>query len=190
MNSQVHPSAAIAQPWYREPWPWLLMAGPALVIVAGSVTAWLAITSADGLVDDDYYKQGLAVNQRVARDALAVELGLHAEVHAQAVASGEAPELRVFLRGGDGFVPPDQLQLRITHPTRSGLDQQVVLHAAGTGLYAARLSAPLSGRWHIAIADSQRDWRLVGEWNPDRQAVLSLPAPQSEAPRPITYHGR
>jgi hypothetical protein len=190
MNVRTHNPAAVAQPWYREPWPWLLMAGPALVVVAGFVTAWLAVSSADGLVDDDYYKQGLAVNQRVARDARAAELGLRAEVHAQAVTAGEAPELRVFLRGGDGFVPPDQLQLRITHPTRSGFDQQIVLHAAGTGLYSGRLSAPLPGRWHVAIEDADRDWRLVGEWNLDRQAVLSLPAPASEAPRPITYHGR
>ena len=27
-------SAARTQPWYREPWPWILMAGPAIVVVA------------------------------------------------------------------------------------------------------------------------------------------------------------
>ena len=39
------------------------MAGPAVVIVAGFITAWLAIESNDGLVDDNYYKVGLSVNQ-------------------------------------------------------------------------------------------------------------------------------
>jgi hypothetical protein len=34
-----------------------------IVIVAGAVTVWLAVVSNDGLVTDDYYKQGLAVNQ-------------------------------------------------------------------------------------------------------------------------------
>ena len=52
------------QPWYKERWPWILMAGPGLVIVAGVITVWLAVVSNDGLVTDDYYKQGLAVNQR------------------------------------------------------------------------------------------------------------------------------
>ena len=53
----------LAKSWYREPWPWLLMMGPAIVIVAGFYTLWLAIQSNDGLVADDYYKRGLAINQ-------------------------------------------------------------------------------------------------------------------------------
>ena len=50
-------------PWYREPWPWLLMSGPATVIVAGIYTSVLAFSGTDGLVADDYYKQGLAMNK-------------------------------------------------------------------------------------------------------------------------------
>lgn len=56
------------------------MAGPAVVVVAGFITLWLAISSDDGLVSDDYYKQGLTVNQRLQRDHLAGDLGLHADV--------------------------------------------------------------------------------------------------------------
>jgi len=26
------------KPWYRERWPWILMSGPAAVLVAGSAT--------------------------------------------------------------------------------------------------------------------------------------------------------
>src|SRR4051812_31343236 len=43
------------RPWYREPWPWLLMSGPAIVVVAGCLTAGIAWKSDDGLVADDYY---------------------------------------------------------------------------------------------------------------------------------------
>ena len=57
-----------AQPWYREPWPWILMSGPAAVIVAGAVTTWMAFASADGLVADDYYKRGLAINAVLKRE--------------------------------------------------------------------------------------------------------------------------
>ena len=62
-------------PWYKQRWPWLLIAGPAFVIIAGAVTVWLAVVSNDGLVVDDYYKQGLAVNQRLHRDQQASTLG-------------------------------------------------------------------------------------------------------------------
>ncbi|MEQ1516273.1 MAG: FixH family protein, partial [Usitatibacteraceae bacterium] len=42
--------SALPEPWYRQRWPWLLMAGPAIVVVAGFVTLALAIQSSDGLV--------------------------------------------------------------------------------------------------------------------------------------------
>jgi len=67
-------------PWYREPWPWILMAGPAAVIVAGAVTYWLAASTADGLVADDYYKRGLAINQELGRERLAAQRGIEARV--------------------------------------------------------------------------------------------------------------
>ena len=40
------------KPWYREPWPWILMAGPAVVVVAGIATAVIAIRTADPMVAD------------------------------------------------------------------------------------------------------------------------------------------
>ena len=58
------------EPWYRHRWPWLLMLGPFVVIVAAAITVYLAVISNDGLVDDDYYKQGLAINQTLARTLL------------------------------------------------------------------------------------------------------------------------
>ncbi len=40
-------------PWWREPWPWLLMAGPALAIVGCVITIVLAFQnfSSQGIVD-------------------------------------------------------------------------------------------------------------------------------------------
>lgn len=158
--------------WYREPWPWLLMAGPAIVVVAGTITAYIAVVSSDGLVADDYYKQGLAVNQVVARNQLADQLGLHAEV----VRSDDGSLLRVFLRGKEGVVFPQTLSLRITHPTRSGVDQNVVLRADGAGVYSGKLGAPLSGHWHVALEDDQRAWRLTADWVIERQSTLQMPS--------------
>ena len=45
------------RPWYREPWPWVLIAIPALTIIACGVTLWLALANPDYLVvDDDQYQ--------------------------------------------------------------------------------------------------------------------------------------
>ena len=40
------------RPWYCHRWPWFLMAGPFVVVIAGIVTTYLAIRSNDGLVAD------------------------------------------------------------------------------------------------------------------------------------------
>lgn len=162
-----------SKPWYREPWPWILMAGPAIVVVAGIITAWLAATSNDGLVEDDYYKQGLAVKQRLARDHEAANLGLSAEL----VAGGNGLDLRLFLSGNAATALPDALQLRVVHPTRAGADQVVTLKKDAAGFYVGQLTAPLQGgRWHVMLEDENHRWRIGGDWLPQEQGAARLRA--------------
>ena len=73
------------KPWYRELWPWLIISGPAAVLVAGAVTTWIAFASADGLVAEDYYKQGLGINRRLAREDAARKLGISAAIRIAAI---------------------------------------------------------------------------------------------------------
>lgn len=49
------------QPWYKEPWPWLLMAGPAIVIVACIYTIYLAFNHFDEPLVGGAYKRGLQI---------------------------------------------------------------------------------------------------------------------------------
>ncbi|HRF12540.1 MAG: putative integral membrane protein linked to a cation pump [Candidatus Accumulibacter phosphatis] len=168
MNPKLNVSSAV---WYREPWPWLLMLGPGSVIVAGIFTAYLAVVSSDGLVEDDYYKQGLTVNQRTARDQRAVELGIEAEL----LIGADGDRIRALLHSKEGVLLPETLSMRITHPTRQGFDQQVLLHSEGGTVYAGAVK-PFSGRWHITLEDEGQAWRLVGDWVTGKQSVLRLPA--------------
>lgn len=172
MTQRIHQPSV---PWYREPWPWLLMAGPALVVVASMITLWLAIRSDDGLVVDDYYKQGLAVNQTLTRDRVALAHGYKADL-AWDVASGR---VRVTLSGPSPL--PSMLQLRIVHPTHAGLDQRVRLAAVGAGTYEAAIAAPRAGRWLVLLEDEGRSWRLTGEWRVPQQPVLQLTAHEEGA---------
>jgi hypothetical protein len=45
-------------PWYRQFWPWFIIALPASAVVAGFITLWLAISNPDGMVvsDDEYQR--------------------------------------------------------------------------------------------------------------------------------------
>ena len=145
-----------AKPWYREPWPWLLMLGPFVVVVAGIYTAYLAITTSDGLVTDDYYKKGLAVNQTIASSDRAKALGLSVGVR-----TSENGFVARLAGADKGFAPPPALRLTLSHPTRAGLDQTLELARAGDA-YVGTLRLPSSGHWLVIIEDETKSWRLMG----------------------------
>lgn len=50
MSSNNKPADADAQPWWRFGHVWLVLAGPAVVVVAGFVTLYLAIRTPDPVV--------------------------------------------------------------------------------------------------------------------------------------------
>jgi hypothetical protein len=54
--------------WWRFGHVWLLIAGPALVIVAGIATAWIAISHPDPVLSEDYYRQGLEINKTLSQE--------------------------------------------------------------------------------------------------------------------------
>jgi len=158
------------RPWYKERWPWILMSGPAIVIVAGIATLWLAVISNDGLVTDDYYKQGLAVNQSLKRDHEAGSLGLQADL------MRADQNVRLLLNSVGAVNLPAQITLKLAHPTRAGQDQMVEMVAEGQGFYSGKLNADIGGRWLVSIEDPAGQWRLQGDWLADSGEPLRLTA--------------
>jgi hypothetical protein len=140
-------------PWYREPWPWILMAAPAAAVVAGAATIWIAVDSADGLVADDYYKRGLAINQVLAREENARRLGV------QARAEARDGHLRVALAGA----APEAIFAQLAHATRAGYDQRLRLAPSAPGVYEAELPPLAAGRWRVVLEDPRGEWRVVQE---------------------------
>lgn len=54
-NTKLAPGEGV--PWYKQFWPWFIIALPASVVVASFFTLWLAISNPDQLVvDDDEYQ--------------------------------------------------------------------------------------------------------------------------------------
>lgn len=164
-----------AQPWYREPWPWILMSGPAAVVVAGAVTIWLAVSSADGMVADDYYKRGLAINQELRRDQAASSLGVTADIETRDGVlrvrlswgqSNFSDQLDGTARLPDGKVtltPPEALFAQFVHPTLAGHDQRLRLPRVAPGVYETGLPELRAGRWRIVLEDPRGEWRIVKE---------------------------
>jgi hypothetical protein len=45
-------------PWYKEPWPWVIIAIPASAVIMGFTTLYLAITNPDHLVvEKEQYRE-------------------------------------------------------------------------------------------------------------------------------------
>lgn len=141
------------KPWFKQFWPWVLIGIPGLTVLACGVTIYLAVTTADGLVEDDYYKEGLAINQTLAKDQKAAELGLSAYVRMS------DDKLEAFFNHSE--IQGD-LRLRLLHPTRAHHDQDLVLIPAAAGTYTATLDAIPPGKWHIELTDDSSQWRLRG----------------------------
>ena len=172
MTSSPRDATRALTPWYREPWPWFLMAGPAIVVVAGIATTVIAVRTSDGLVAEDYYKQGLTVDRVIAREERAAALRVAAAIDF----NEERNRARVTL-ASDAASPPG-LRLKIVHPTRAGEDQVVALSPIAPGLYEGPMRPPRDGAWILQLEDDGATWRLSSSWRArEARAVLGEVSP-------------
>ncbi len=157
--------------WYRHRWPWLLMLGPILVIVAGSYTMWLAFKHEDAMVIDDYYKEGRAINQDLRRDHIASSLKLTLHLAYNARLSLLNGQVQSF-----GIPMPGKLQLRLVHPTRPEKDIYSQVQTDNQGNFSIALPMLEATRWRVQLENEQRDWRLTGLWMWPQQQMIDISA--------------
>ncbi len=167
--TDVHPDAG--KPWYTQRWPWLLMLGPALVVVAGFVTAWLAFSRQDALVVDDYYKQGKAINQDLRRDRMAESLGMSAQLRYDAAAGRLSG--KIF---SHGQAKTGKLSISLVHSTQPARDLVLEAQADGNGDFSIALPMLDIARWQVRIEGEQSDWRLHGTWTWPQQPQIDIQA--------------
>jgi uncharacterized protein len=139
------------RPWYREPWPWLLTAGPLVVVIASLTSAWIAVKSDDGVLAQDYYKQGLRINETLKRLGPDPERRLGATI---TVAAGG--EVRAHVEGL--ATAPQSLRLTLARPVTGGQPEVVTLAQGADGDYTGALREQVQGRWILTLQSA--DWQL------------------------------
>ena len=152
--NQPHVGATPSKPWYRHPWALFLAALPAIAVVAGVITFRIAANGTDGLVAEDYYKQGLNVQEDIKRLHHARERGIQGVLSLKAEGVAFTPER------ADALNNPSLL-LRFVHPTRAGLDQVVALKN-DSGVYRGQMPNIVMGAWKFQLEDEAQTWRIVG----------------------------
>lgn len=153
-------------PWWKHRWPWLLMAGPAIVITASTYAGYLAVSAPDALVVGDYYKQGKAINQDLRRDHVASQLGLSLALGYDA-ATGT-------LSGRINRKDAGPLLLHLSHATLPDKDIKLVLVPDENGSFSASLPQLERSRWTVLVEGARREWRLAGTWSYPAQRGVAL----------------
>jgi uncharacterized protein len=154
-------------PWYKQRWPWLLAVMPFSSIIVGFAFLWVAITSDDGLVSENYYQEGLDINKVIERDQAA----RHYNLGASGQLSGT--EINLLLVGNLPTLP-DSLRLTLIHPTRKGLDQSILLTRDKSNAYSGLLKDVMDAHFDITLEPLDGAWRMVGMWRPARGEKLKL----------------
>ena len=159
------------RPWYRQFWPWFLIALPGSVVIAGLTTVYIAFNGADTLVNDNYYREGLAVNQRIEQDKLAQEMGLVADFRLDR----ESGELFITFSGAE--INASELFLQLLHPIDEKRDRDLMMSRMSPNHYRVDLETGLNNRYYLRLQpEPKRDWRLSGEMSFSNSNQVTLRA--------------
>lgn len=155
------------KPWYRQFWPWAVMSLPATAVVAGLYTYSLAASGSSGLVVDDYYNVGKAINVSLARGQRAAELGLGANL------SFNGNAVRLLLSNAE-VDKQQHLMLNFYHTTVPDHDQVVTLTKIGAGVWDGQVKTLAAGKWNVDVVPQDGSWRLTGTLPNSDATLLAL----------------
>jgi len=158
------------RPWYRQFWPWFVIALPAAAVVASLFTVYIAMREAPVLVVDDYAKIGLATHRKMERDRLAAQMGLRAELFV----TDSPASIEIELSASRGPVKTSGLTLSLFHPTLESGDKTIELAPVGQR-FAGRLEKLPDQRMYVRIEPTDQSWRLIGEIEPGDRHISLIP---------------
>jgi len=69
--------------WWHFGHVWMVIAGPAIVVIASFVTLYLAVSGMDPVLDEDYYRKGVEINKTLADNPTSLAPAVQARNHAQ-----------------------------------------------------------------------------------------------------------
>ncbi len=141
--------------WSANPWVWAVIAIPFSAVLFGIVMITAANYHPNDIVEDDYYKQGMAINQRLQKEENAKLLS--ARLKLLAIDQDEA----IFeINAGS-----DTISLDLYHIRDRQRDTTVALTKISTSQYVTNDTSVLKklgtpGIWYLSVEDHIHLWRL------------------------------
>lgn len=170
------------QPWYRQFWPWFIIALPASAVVAGLYTVWIAMQTSDSFVvntDDGIQK---VTERNDAAEQEARRIGLSADIRIDK----ETGVASVTLSATAEITTPASLGLRLRHPTMASRDDEIELiqampDADGNPVWVGHFLAPPEGRRYLTLSSGDT-WRMSAEWSGETRLTLEPNGQPSNGP--------
>lgn len=147
-----------SKPWYKQFWPWFVIALPATAVVAGLITVVIAVQNKPDIVRDDWYKDGMAIKVRKERIERAKALGIEFAY----VLERDSRKLHLTPAGLEVASTP-LLTLHLQHPTIADRDIEATAVLMPDGNYSALLETLPAGLYSIKISAPGSDWQINGD---------------------------
>lgn len=140
-------------PWYKQFWPWFLIAIPLSSLIVGTQVIRLATDGTNSMVVDDYYKEGKTINARIDKIEKAIALNITTTLD---IKNGEI-ELR-FLTGAPAT--GEALKLDFFHATQEAKDFDVLLTRDASGVYRYIDEFSVAGKWRLRLTPMDESWKV------------------------------
>lgn len=144
------------RPWYKEPYVWMLIGFPTSSVLICTLLITLAVNNKDSLVRDNYYKDGLAINQELQWDRKAVAM----DVRLQLTVTGNMAEIKILNTRNE---LPSTLTLKLSHPTLVGKDRDALLQLTHDKIYQGFIEEVEETRFYVQIESLEQSWRVRDE---------------------------
>jgi hypothetical protein len=138
--------------WYKEPWAWFIFTLPAIAVVAGITTYFIANHNPDPLVVGDYYKKGKAINFELSKMKHAQKLGIKFDFKLF------NDELVIKPSGIEKIFP--KLNVNFYHPTLEAQDFHLTLTPDGNGYFRHYFDQKIQGKWQVTITPFEDHWKI------------------------------
>jgi hypothetical protein len=153
------------KPWYRQFWPWFIIALPASAVVASLYTVSLAVRTTDSLVVTSDDGMDVVASRHLAADQFAADHGVRATLTIN-LGSGA---IDAKLAADTPVDWPKTLELLFSHPAFANRDQVITMTAAmpdsdGAPVWSGHFVDVPDGRWYVVLADGDT-WRLSSTWS-------------------------
>ena len=160
------------KPWYRQFWPWFIIALPASAVVAGLTTVWISLQTTDSLVVQAEDGVRKATDRALAAERTAAEMGLAASVEIDR----ETRVISAVIRAGELADVPATLDFELSHPAFADRDRHITLNRAmadddGNPVWVGHLLTIPDGRFYAVLKDGD-EWRITAEWQGESSFVL------------------